>query len=386
MTQAITSPAAGTARPGRARLEGIDVARALALVGMLAVHFGPEDGEGLLGRFYSLAHGRASVLFVLVAGVGMALLSRRAEQIPSARMRLFCFAMLLLPLGLALQTLDHGVAVILQHYSAMFLLGAALIGLRRRTLLLIAVVVSIAGPLAYFSLGAVWPVLVERVPAQLGQPGWYLPLALLLSGPYPLIVWAAPVLWGLWLGGLPLGTAQIQRRLLMWGAVAAAGAIALSQVLTHTLGEPETPADGLQLVVMYAHSQMPLWLVQSIGLGAAALGLCLMAGRSFGRWLLPFAALGQFALTVYVVHLVALHFATDWLRYDEVIPAIASVSAFALVAMAVATVWQGMLGRGPLEWLLHATWTGVSRSLSPDAPVAAHGGDRENRALSADSR
>ena len=57
-------------RPSR-RLRGVDAARAVAVLGMVMVHFGPTPApDTALGALYELPHGRASVLFVLLAGVG----------------------------------------------------------------------------------------------------------------------------------------------------------------------------------------------------------------------------------------------------------------------------------------------------------------------------
>jgi hypothetical protein len=59
------------------RLRGVDAsstppARSRCLLGMVMVHFGPSPvPDTALGNLYSgVSHGRASVLFVLLAGVG----------------------------------------------------------------------------------------------------------------------------------------------------------------------------------------------------------------------------------------------------------------------------------------------------------------------------
>lgn len=59
----------------RRRLRGIDAARAIAVLGMVTVHFGPRPApDTTFVGLYGISHGRASVLFVLLAGVGVALL------------------------------------------------------------------------------------------------------------------------------------------------------------------------------------------------------------------------------------------------------------------------------------------------------------------------
>src|SRR3712207_8805694 len=60
----------------RARLVGIDAARGIALVGMMAVHnFEATDQDGELSLAWSLAAGKSAALFALLAGVGIAFAS-----------------------------------------------------------------------------------------------------------------------------------------------------------------------------------------------------------------------------------------------------------------------------------------------------------------------
>ena len=56
------------------RLLGVDVARALALIGMMSVHIFPAVGrDGSLHPAYLVAAGRSAALFATLAGVGLAL-------------------------------------------------------------------------------------------------------------------------------------------------------------------------------------------------------------------------------------------------------------------------------------------------------------------------
>src|SRR5690606_28996784 len=106
-------------RDGGRRIPGVDLARALAIIGMFAAHVGPTYLESPAGRLYALPHGRASVLFVVLAGVGVSLLAgSRSKGLAEARRRLLGRAWWLLPAGLVLQALKHGVLVILQTYAA----------------------------------------------------------------------------------------------------------------------------------------------------------------------------------------------------------------------------------------------------------------------------
>ncbi|WP_249214297.1 heparan-alpha-glucosaminide N-acetyltransferase domain-containing protein, partial [Micrococcus luteus] len=61
-------------RPARRRLPGVDAARGIALLGMVTVHVvDPVTADGAPHPAFLWFAGRASVLFVLLAGVGLAL-------------------------------------------------------------------------------------------------------------------------------------------------------------------------------------------------------------------------------------------------------------------------------------------------------------------------
>jgi len=142
---------------------------------MVIIHFGPNPiPDTAFGNLYEVPHGRASVLFVLLAGVGVPLLAAGRSDDGrrwQARGRLLFRAALLLPLGLWLQGLDHGVLVILQYYAVYFLLAALVLALPDLWLLLAATACMLwravlpRGPLEAV-LATPW-LIIERVAAWL---------------------------------------------------------------------------------------------------------------------------------------------------------------------------------------------------------------------------
>ncbi len=168
------------ARTGSRRLGGVDAARAVAVLGMVMVHFGPTPApDTALGNLYGVPHGRASVLFVLLAGVGVALLSaggpseKAPRRLANVRGRLILRAALLLPLGLWLQGLDHGVLVILQYYAVYFVLAAFVLTFPDRWLLAGAVAAPPGGALVVCAC-VNWRAALPRGPleAALVTPWW----------------------------------------------------------------------------------------------------------------------------------------------------------------------------------------------------------------------
>lgn len=99
------------------RLVGLDVARCLALLGMVATHvLDARAPDGELATAQWLAGGRASALFAVLAGVSLALMTRKPLRGRPRAVRALGIlgrAVLVALLGLALGGLDSGLAVIL---------------------------------------------------------------------------------------------------------------------------------------------------------------------------------------------------------------------------------------------------------------------------------
>ncbi len=362
-------------RPHR-RLRGVDAARAIAVLGMVMVHFGPTPApDTAAGDLYGVSHGRASVLFALLAGVGVALLlvgdrshRRQPARRPSltTRGRLVFRGALLLPLGLWLQQLDHGALVIVHYYAIYFLLAALVLTLPDRWLLAGGAAVLVGGPLVYLwgkVLAPEWFTRREE-PASLDDPVGKIADDLLLTGAYPLVTWAAPLLLGLWIGRRDLASARVRWGLLALGlAVAVAAALAADE-LGAVFGQPLEEAGGPEfadLLTDEPHSQMPLWMLGAIGSACAVLGGMLLLADRLPRATWPLSAIGQLALTVYVGHLLLLDAHPELLRRETVPEAFFVVGVFMLLVAAACTLWRAVLRRGPLEAVLTAPWWIIER-------------------------
>jgi len=116
------------------RLEGLDLARYVAFVGMVVVNFKiamkAEEGEGLLNLLTTALEGRAAATFVVLAGVGLGLAGlKRLDQTISVTIKR---AMFLLAIGLLNMTIFD--ADILHYYAFYFLFGGLLLPLGSRAL------------------------------------------------------------------------------------------------------------------------------------------------------------------------------------------------------------------------------------------------------------
>ncbi|GAA4678737.1 hypothetical protein GCM10023215_09610 [Pseudonocardia yuanmonensis] len=336
----MTAPAGAPAlRSGRDRIAGVDVARGLALIGMMATHVLPlhtATGETLTG---AVAAGRASALFALLLGVGIALgtggergLHRPDTTGPApARLHLAAVAGLTVRaglvalLGLVLVELRPPVAVILAYYGLLILLAVPLLRLRAGVLAAGAVVTCGATPVLSVLLR-------EHLPpgpgAQVGlssldEPGPAL-VTLLVTGYYPVLIWSTYLLAGLAVGRLDLRRTRTAWWLLGGGTGLAVAATVTSALLlaagggdaiTATSGDDALRAQRYGTVPVdtwwwlaaeIPHSGTPLDLAQTTGAALAVLGAALLVTGRFPRPVVPLAAIGAVPLTLYALHVASL--------------------------------------------------------------------------------
>ena len=175
-----------------------------------------------------MAAGRASALFAVLAGVGVALST--GGRTPPARGRphaaaaagLLVRGALVALVGLALVELDPPVAVILAYYGLLFWLATPLLRLRARTLGVLAAVWCVLGPVASHVLRAgreAWPGDQPGF-AALAAPGELL-RELTLTGYYPVLPWLTYLLAGMAVARLDLRSPRIAAALVGGGAAVA---------------------------------------------------------------------------------------------------------------------------------------------------------------------
>ncbi|QCU78506.1 DUF1624 domain-containing protein [Citricoccus sp. SGAir0253] len=399
-----------TARPPAARrLPGVDAARGLALLGMIATHLvllvsadGTEPTP--VGLVFA---GKSSALFATLAGVGLALLTGGARPEPARRgwdrRRVAVRAVLLFAVGLACGSLDMGVAVILAHYAVLFLAALPFLGLGARALaawaagwvllspvaasLLSAVMQSTVGAAAYLDAWRLWhnPSFADLV-LQPGLLAW----DLLFTGYYPVLQWLGYVLFGLFLGRLRLDRLRVSAAVAVGGAALAAGAFLAARALQSLPGVPgaiaggtgtgpdrlaaqlltgaSIPTEAIQhtgawFTLATPHSGAPLDLLLTCGTSALVLGACQVlctAGRGVLTIpLLPLIGAGSMTLTLYVAHLVALDVfedaTADWPRLGLLI-------AYWTGCLVAGTLWRGLGWRGPLEQAVSTASTTLAGS------------------------
>lgn len=379
-----------------ARLVGIDAARGLALLAMMATHVlatfesNPQLTPTWIGLVFS---GRAAALFAVLAGVGLALSTGKQQplegtELRAARRGIALRALVIGAVGLSLGGLEVNIAIILVHYAVLFLCVLPFVGLGLKRLLAFAAGWILAAPALAYLLRP-W-LLSADPPLRLGHnPGWEdlaTPARLLgdifLAGYYPVLQWIAYLLVGLAIGRLALSKAAVPFLLVAAGTAVAVSSKWLGTVMMEDwggrraleaqIGDPAYPLESLLqvnlagveqsgsawwLATSAPHAGTTLDLLHTSGVAAAVIGACLLLGR-LGEWveldlLLPIRGIGAMTLSLYTAHLcimAALHdqpLAPGW-TVEGV------YWAQALGMLLVGGVFAALAWRGPLEWVTHA--------------------------------
>jgi len=363
------APPAPAAASGR--IHGLDIARALAIFGMITVNFRAKLTEieepAWLLRLAEQIDGRSAATFVFLAGIGVALLTRKSRQsgdaaaIRADRWLIWRRALFLFVIGLAFRLVwDFDIL----HFYGVYLFAIAFL-ITQPTNRLIAVAVA---------LSLVFPILYYVVPAQLGIPFWGtndglypgdLAIDIFFQGFHPFAPWFAFMLFGFVVGRLDLGDRALRRRLLATGLLLVLIAEAVAQALLDfgglKLAFDLAPRATVELAAdsfgTDPYPPTPLFVMAGTGWGMIVAMLCLGIGERWGdrAWLTPLVHTGQLALSVYIFHGTAGAWAPGWFGYSPP-QSLGWVLGYCVVfyaaTMVIATLWRRVFARGPIETVM----------------------------------
>ena len=352
------------------RLPGPDVVRAFALIGVVVMNYhgylvnrGASRGSGGVAGFFDPFSGplstRFAATFVLMAGVGVTLLTRRVTDrarldpvgaghaVVDMRWRLVRRGIVLYVLGQFLDVIWPGTIIV--YYGAMFAIAAGVFTLRSRWVVAIGVGAALAGAAINGWIAQ------RRVDGD--DVGWLVSpgessvrrfvFDVAVNGTHPLLPWLVFFCAGIVLGR-SLGAPGLHRVVGLGGAAL----FVVGRILEASAGSP------LQAALTSTDPQS-----RSLAYVASALGTALLAfavvdaatarlATSRPGLVDPLRRAGQMTLTVYVAHILVFNLVVDWLGLVEP-DGLRTSLTFALVfwvfAIAGAAGWHRRFGRGPAE-------------------------------------
>lgn len=349
------------------RIQGYDLARALAVFGMVVVNFklvmSANEGCAILSTMSGWVEGRAVATFIVLAGVGVSLLSRRArlsgdpELLRSTRWRLLRRAALLVAVGLSYAPIWP--ADILHFYGFYFVAGAFLFAASNRALWMAsaAFMAVFLVLLTFFDYTTAWNFSTFEYADFWTLEGMV--RHLFFNGFHPVFPWAAFLFVGMWLGRLDLTEARQRRRLAAIAMAVWAVTEGLSKMLVSYAQNTwvDVPGEDIRAILGTAPMPpMPQYLVAAGSLAVVIILLCLEISQRFGDvwWLRPLYATGKLSLTLYVAHVIVgmgILEAIGRLEHQSIIFAMESAAVFCVSGILFASLWLWRFESGPLEWV-----------------------------------
>lgn len=338
------------------RTAGYDVARAIALLGMVLVNFhGRAESETALwwptDLLFTELEGRSAALFVMLAGIGVSLRTRRAreqrgERIASERGFLLRRAVALFVVGLLnLHLWDWD---ILHVYGLYLTVAALLFAASRWTLVGVwAAVYGLA-----IALRLMEP---EPVDPEIWTPQGMVQ-SLVFSGNYPALPWLCFLLLGMGLGRLDLRKTPVRRRLMAASGVAVVLAEVAARVAQQLALEQGAAPWVEQWLTTWPRPPGPFFVLSSsaVAVWVTTVAIEWSEWRRHPRAILALTATGQLALSLYVAHevgiLIPLEHDLLWGAPAELI--LAWGLAFFAASVAGALWWRRRNRQGPLEAVL----------------------------------
>lgn len=373
-----------------ARIVGVDVARCLALLGMMATHILPGVVDGEVALAHQVAAGRSAALFAVLAGLSLALVAGRHDAVrgrPWLGMLAHTVvrAAMIGFVGLLLGEVEAGIAVILVYYAVLFVVAVPFMALRTPVLVGVTVGWVVLAPLVSHWLRDRAALTSYVVPSfeSIRAPG-ALVRDLLLTGYYPVLTWVGYVLVGLLVGRLDLRSGRASLLLASLGGAVVVVAWQLSDFL---LGDPDvraelvrtfegagwqgdlattlqhglygvTPTDSpWWLAVRAPHTGTTFDLLMTAGSALLVLAVCLFVGRLAPRVLGVVFGAGAMTFTLYTLHVV-LRAEGLWDADD-----LRTFLGQSALVLAIGAAVRGAGHRGPLELLTGALSKGARRTV-----------------------
>lgn len=350
------------------RITGFDLARALAIFGMVIVNFkiamNADTGSQLLMSFAHMFEGRSSALFVILAGVGITFMTNKARissnsiTIYKGRISLIKRGLLLIFIGLLYTPI--WAADILHFYGFYFLIASVVFMFNDRALLLVSTIIMLAFPslMLFFNYEQNWNWISLTYENLWSLDGMV--RHILFNGFHPIFPWAAFLIFGMWLGRQDLSQKAIRKRFLLSSIVSLIVIESLFYIIKLSLGDGAAlEMTNVEVEFLFSTSIIPPLPQYIISAGSSAVIVligCLYFSDKFPKnkiqkWL---CQTGQLSLTLYVAHVILGMGTLEsmGLLVNQTIDfSLFSALIFCVCGIAFSVIWLKYFKTGPLEWL-----------------------------------
>jgi uncharacterized protein len=350
------------------RVTGFDLARALAIFGMVIVNFkiamNAETRNLLLMNFSGIFEGRASALFVILAGVGVTFLTNKATKssdeslVLKNHLLLIKRGLLLIAVGLVYTPIWE--ADILHFYGFYFLLASAIFTVNDKALLFISAIIILLFPILMLLLNYEqnwnWSTLTyENFWSFNGMIR-----RIVFNGFHPVFPWASFLIFGMRLGRQDLYQNFMRKKLLtlpLISLLVTEFGFYLIRVITGDGSALEmTSEEATFLFSTSIIPPLPQYIISAGRSAEVVLVACLYFSDKFSenninKWL---HKIGQLSLTLYVAHVIigmGILESIGRLENQTINFSLLSALIFCVCGIVFSVVWLKFFKTGPLEWI-----------------------------------
>lgn len=350
------------------RIIGIDVARALAVIGMIIVNFKivfGDKGSPWLTAVVAVFDGKAAATFVVLAGVAIALMTNSAirnndrVKLATIRKKIAKRAVFLLLIGMLY--LPIWSADILHFYGVYMLIMLLFLACQEKTILWCGAVIILAFPLMmmFFDYEAGWNFVNLNYLEFWSLQGFS--RNLFFNGFHPVIPWAAFIFFGYWLGKQALNNSAFIKKIFIGSLAVFVGIQALSYFLIALLSADNTTSANELAEILSTHPMppLPLYMINGVAFAFMLITACITLAKQFkdSTIIQALTKTGQLALTFYVAHVVigmgiieAL--SPTQLGHYHIGFSLSYAIIFSLICILFAIIWTKYQKLGPIEWLM----------------------------------
>ena len=344
----------------RGRDDALDLARGLAVINMVLLHFVPSPAEdtwhgALAGKGLDALDAKSAGLFAVLIGMSWAIQAARPPDPARGRVHLARRTITLGATGLLLWILVWPTEILLP-LALMLPLIAALLRLGTAAVLFTAAALLIAVPWATWAFEPYLQIdlLDNGLHLANSEFGWATLRYFLFDGSYPLLPWLFFPLLG---AAMVRADYRSPSRSARWFALA----LPLAVMLELALGWTEAHRDMIgelapYLSVTWQPTSVPFVLL------VAAWAVTVIAGLSWWRVTAglpaaarPLAVFGRASLTHYVLHILLVYapLRIGWPDEDwSFAVGVAATIGYLVLALPLTTLWFRSHARGPLEALM----------------------------------
>ncbi|MCG8573297.1 MAG: heparan-alpha-glucosaminide N-acetyltransferase domain-containing protein [Flavobacteriales bacterium] len=350
------------------RIIGIDVARALAVIGMIIVNFKVvfgENGGGWLKSFAGIFDGKAAATFVVLAGVGLALMTnasfrnRDEEKLKKAQIRILKRAIFLFIVGLSYILIWP--ADILHFYGVYMLITALFITQPKKFALTTGILLIALYPvlLTSWNYESGWNFTTLDYPDFWTAKGFV--KNLLFNGFHPVLPWLAFMLVGFWFGRQRLNDNRFVMTSFFVGLISFILVQLISFAAVHFLseGDPIIKRELQEVLGTDPMPPLPIYMFSGISIAITITSACILIAKKFeqSKIIDALRKTGQLALTFYAAHVIigmGIVEAIDPEKMGNYSIEFSVIYALVFSALCIvfAIIWRKRKKSGPLESIM----------------------------------